>query len=89
MQRITDKMLQARFDLINKTLGRPLKPWKIQDGRSIGQVGCFHLAQQNDHNGCHEMLTDGGAVDQHGSWGTKRELYDYLGGLLDGLELGR
>ena len=90
MERITTKDLERRFERLNKTLGRPSKPWvENSEGRYEGQIGNFHLAQQNGHCGVHEITTDGGGVKQHGDWGTKRKVYEYLGGVLDGVTLGK
>lgn len=89
MQRITDRDIKAGPDRLNEALGRSLEPYsKQEDGSYKANIGNFHSYCAYGMVGLHEMFNDGGGVQSHGSLGTKRELYERIHAMLDGISLG-
>ena len=82
MNRITDKHLQAKIDLLNKITNSPAAPYV--DGKA--QIGNYHLSHAYGGVCLHRMFNDGGGVTSPLSTGhvAKRE----LAGLLDAFIAG-
>jgi len=87
--RITKAQIEAVIDWLNKELNRPLKPYENIDGKLTAQIGNFHLYQAYGAYGLHEMANESGGVRQTISLGTKKELFNSLHRLLDGIRLER
>ena len=93
--RINKANLTARVDALNKALDRPIAPYVIDlfernaGDRYRAQIGNFHIGYS--YNACqlHEMMNEHGGITTHGPAGTKREVYEYIGGLLDGIRMAR
>jgi hypothetical protein len=87
--RRTSKDLQRRVDELNEALGRPMAPWiRRSDSDLRGSVGCFHIYKTHFGYELHEMMSESGAVRQHGETiKTSAGFYSYLGGLCHGVEL--
>lgn len=85
--RTTIKQLELLIAELNKQLDRPLKPYIKEDGKLTAQIGNFHLYQGYGAYGLHEMATSGGGVRQTIYLGTKKELYNALQKLIQGVEL--
>ena len=84
MERITIDRLHQRLDLLNSTLGLPLEPHTFINGQyqanpsySIGQA-----------YGGYRLERNGGSVDVSRR-GTKREIWEFIGAMLDGIEAER
>jgi hypothetical protein len=88
MERITEKQLQNLVDRINTATGSPAKPWSRTDGRSIANVGCYHLDGAYGGWCLHRINNESGGVTTPigGGYNTKRELDGKLQSYLSGLE---
>lgn len=88
MQRITNKDIKLALNRINLALGRETEPYtKLEDGTYRCNIGNFHEYSAYGMVGLHEMSNTGGGVRSHGQLGTKRELYDRIHAMLDGIGL--
>ena len=87
--RITSKQIEAVIDWLNEELKRPLKPYKKIDGKLTAQIGNFHLYQAYGAYGLNEMASEGGGVRTIIHLGTKKELFNSIHRLLDGIRLER
>jgi hypothetical protein len=87
--RITKAQLEAVIEWLNKELKRPLKPYERIDGKLTARIGNFHLYQAYGAYALHEMRTDGGGIRQTIGLGTKKELFNSIHRLLDGIRLER
>lgn len=84
MDRITDKNLQFRVDLINKLTGSPDSPYV--DGEC--QIGNFHLSHAYGGVCLHRMHNESGGVSTPlvSCHVPKRQLHDMLCAFIAGLE---
>ena len=87
--RITIKQIKAVIDWLNTELKRPLKPYKRIDGKLTAQIGNFHLYQAYGAYGLHEMRNEHGGIKTIIHLGTKKELFNSIHRLLDGIRLER
>lgn len=88
MRRITNADIKGSLDRLNRVLGRELEPYtKREDGTYRANIGNLHEYSAYGMVGLHEMFNDGGGVKSHGGLGTKRELYERIHAMLDGIEL--
>ncbi len=86
--RITNRDIKASLDRLNKALGRATEPYtKLEDGTYRANIGNFHDYCAYGMVGLHEMSNNGGGVKSHGGLGTKRELYERIHAMLDGIGL--
>jgi hypothetical protein len=85
--RITQKDLENMVDRINEATNQPMKPWQPYDGKSVANVGNYHLSyayggvklhqMTNEHGGVRDVLTTG--------YTTKKDLFNHLNSFLYGL----
>ena len=87
--RTTLAQLEMLTAELNKLLNRPLKPYEKDNGKLTAQIGNFHLYQAYGAYGLHEMATEGGGIRQTIGLGTKKELFNSIHRLLDGIRLER
>jgi len=87
--RTTLAQIRLLIDELNKQLDRPLKPYIKENGKLTAQIGNFHLYQAYGAYGLHEMANEGGGVRETISLGTKKELFNSIHRLLDGIRLER
>lgn len=88
MQRITDRDIKGALDRLNNVLGRSTEPYtKGEDGKYHANIGNFHVNSAYGMVGLHEMFNEGGGVRSHGGLVTKRELYERIHAMLDGISL--
>ncbi len=87
--RTTLAQIRLLIDELNKQLDRPLKPYIKEDGKLTAQIGNFHLYQAYGAYGLHEMANEGGGVRTIIHLGTKKELFNSIHRLLDGIRLER
>ena len=86
--RITNKDIKASLNRLNLALGREVEPYtKLEDGTYRTNIGNFHDYSAYGMVGLHEMFNSGGGVKSHGGLGTKRELYERIHAMLDGISL--
>jgi len=86
--RITNKDIKASLNRLNLALGREVEPYtKLEDGTYRTNIGNFHDYSAYGMVGLHEMFNSGGGVKSHGGLGTKRELYERIHAMLDGIGL--
>jgi hypothetical protein len=88
MNRITDSVLQARVDYLNKLVGAPLEQWVQKDGGSESQLGNFNL--NHAYGGvCLMRITNNGggcSMPLMSSHTTKRDCYDQISAFIKGIE---
>ena len=87
--RITKAQLESVIEWLNQELKRPLKPYENIDGKLTAQIGNFHLYSAYGKYGLHEMRSEGGGIRQTIGLGTKKELFNSIHRLLDGIRLER
>ena len=87
--RTTIKQLELLTAELNKQLDRPLKPYIKENGKLTAQIGNFHLYQAYGAFGLNEMASEGGGVRTIIHLGTKKELFNSIHRLLDGIRLER
>ncbi len=91
MDRITDKHLEALCSRLNTLTGSPLQPYARDEaaGRSIAQVGNFHVSHAYGGVCLHRMSNTGGGVSTPlmGGHVTKRQLYDAMYAMISGIEM--
>ena len=89
--RITDSMLENRVKRINELTRSPLTPYSQIDGRSVANIGNFHLSYAYGGVCLHRMCNESGGVrtpiiSYHT---TKRHLYDLINAYMDGIMFAR
>jgi hypothetical protein len=89
LMRITKAQLEAVIEWLNKELKRPLKPYENIDGKFTAQIGNFHMYSAYGKYGLHEMNNEHGGVKTIIHLGTKKELFNAIHRLLDGIRLER
>lgn len=92
MQRITEKMLQARIDYLNQITGNPATPYTRAPGeRMKANIGNYHLSSAYGGVNLNQMHNDGGGVTcPLGSYHRpKGELMRELDAFIAGFELAR
>lgn len=88
-QRITDTMLDALCERLNKATGSPLTPYTRTAEHGLkANVGNFHISHAYGGVCLHRMSNTGGGVTTPLSAGhvTKRELWNEMHAFLRGLE---
>jgi len=92
MQRITNKMLEAKIAYLNKITNNPVSSYSLDEGGKYkANVGNYHLSQAYGGVCVHQMANEGGGVRTpivH-SHVKKRELFDKLCAFIDGIEYGK
>jgi len=91
MQRITDSMLEARVRRLNELTGSPQEPYSRIDGKTVANVGNFHLSHAYGGVCLNRMANESGGVrtpiiSYHT---TKRELYDLINAWMDGIQFAQ
>ena len=91
MRRITQKELQSKVDKLNEVFGRPDKAWVRKPNADLrASVGNLHIYHTHFGYELHEIVSESGAVRQHGETiKTSAGFYAYLCGLCHGVELAR
>jgi len=89
--RITDSMLNSRVKRLNELTNSPLEPYSQVDGRSVANIGNFHLSHAYGGVCLHRMCNESGGVrtpiiSYHT---TKRHLYDLINSYMDGIMFAR
>ena len=88
--RITMKHLEGLVDRLNTVTNNPLKPWeKDESGQFFANVGNYHLDGAYGGWSLYKMVNVAGGVEDVLRCGhvTKRELYNRISALLQGIEL--
>ena len=88
--RITQKNLEGLCDALKTLTGSPMTPYvKDDDGKYIRQPGNFHISYAYGGVELHRMDNQHGGVEtiSTGGYGTKRELYNWMGAFLAGMAI--
>lgn len=91
MNRITKKQLETRIDTLNSMTGQPMEPYAPvcrKDGGLMSNAGHYHLNWAYGGVGVDQMCSGGGARDIL-PLGTKRETYERLGSMIEGIRIGQ
>ena len=83
--RITIQQIDAVIEWLNNELERPQEPY----GKDKAQVGNFHMYSAYGKYGLHETQNEQGGVKTIVELGTKKELFNAIHRLLDGVRLER
>jgi hypothetical protein len=88
---ITLSMLKNKIEYLNQITNSPVKPYSEVNGKIIANIDNFHLYQAYGAFGLHRMVNEGGGVTQNHIYGlhTKRELFDRLSVLINGIEFNK
>lgn len=93
MERITDKFLDAVVLRLNRATGMPETVYQphVPGKPAVVNVGNFHLAKAYGGVSLHQVVNDGGGIDDIFSVGfvSKRELAGLIHAFLKGFDLGR
>jgi len=87
MDRITYKQLEYFVNELNELTNSPLKPYEQVNGKLIGQLGNFHLYGAYGATALHRTMNNGGGVTEIIGLSTKRELYNRLRSMIQGIKL--
>ena len=91
MNRITEKMLQAKVDYLNKITGNPDAPYAKTEAGLKANIGNYHISGAYGGVCLHQMVNEGGGVRTPLQAGhvPKRELFDGLCAFIKGIEIGK
>lgn len=84
--RITNKILAAQIDFLNKRTNNALIPLIKIDDRLIWNIGNYHLSIYNSSATLHQVSSESGGVTEICPSCTKKELYRFIQGFLLGLD---
>ena len=94
--RITDNNLQSLVDVINRTMGTPMTPYKPYDeavGRAQPNANAYHLSHAYGGVALHKMSSREGCTGVSDVFGCahmpKRDLYERMHAFLRGVEAKR
>jgi len=89
--RITDSMLNSRVKRLNELTNSPLEPYSRIEGRTVANIGNFHLSHAYGGVCLHRMYNDGGSITTPiiSYHTTKRHLYDLINAYADGIMFAR
>ena len=89
MERITQSDLECLVDRINKATGSPATPYTRDGDKAHANIGNYHLDYAYGGVKLHHMDNERGGVEtiSTGGFGTKRELYNWMGAFLAGLAI--
>lgn len=85
-QRITQKDLDQIVRVLNRRAGTPETP---SDDNGNANVGAYILHQAYGSTGLHQIVSEGFAVRTIVGLTTRRECYNAIAALIDGIEIGR
>ncbi len=90
-ERITEGMIELRVKRLNELTHSPASAYTVDadTGRHMAQIGNYHTSSQSGGMALERMVNVSGGVEQVISRGPKRELFDRLGSLIDGISIGR
>ena len=89
MDRISRKDLDYFVNELNVLTNNPLKPYEQVNGKLIGQIGNYHLYGAYGAIALHQTMNNGGGVHEIFALSTKRELYNKIRAMIQGIELGK
>ncbi len=88
MRRISQSNIDRVVARLNETTGNPSEPWREVGSAYRANVGNYHCSIENGGVAV-EQIVEGGGTTKIIDRGTKREVYEKLHALLDGIEIGR
>jgi hypothetical protein len=89
MDRITRKNLDYFVNELNVLTNNPLKPYIEVNGKLTGAIGNYHIYGAYGAWGLHQTMNEGGGIKEIFGLSTKRELYNKIRALIQGIELGK
>lgn len=89
MDRITEKQLYARIKYLNELTGNPVDSYKMVNSHYHAQIGNYHLDIAYGGYALNQMYNDNGGVTQVIMRCSKRELYNQINRLIDGIAIGK
>ena len=88
MQRITEKQIESALARLNTATNSPAAAYvRDADGVYTAQVGNWHASGAYGGVQLQRMHNTSGGVASFGGYGTKRELYERIHAMLDGLRV--
>lgn len=85
MERIAQAQLNYAVERINVNTKSPLTPYTKVDGKLVANIGNFHIYGAYGGYGLHRMCNEGGGITQIIGISTKRELYNQLQAMINGI----
>lgn len=90
MERITIKHLRHVVALLNDAAGAAREPYTRDDeGRFRANVGTFTIDRAYGGFRLERIVTEGGGARDISPRGTAREVYEFINGMLEGIEVAR
>ena len=88
MDRISEKRLECRVNLLNNMLGYPTEYWKPYkvDGVHACNPNHYYIGKAYGGYRLEQICNLGGGARDISPRGTKREVWDYIGGMIKGIE---
>jgi hypothetical protein len=87
MERITNKMLNGKVDLLNKLLGQSTESYsKKANGEWAPNPRVFYIGAAYGGYRLERMCNSGSGASDISPRGTKREVYDYVSAFIQGVE---
>ena len=88
-ERISEGMIKLLVSRLNQATGSPDSAYTLDaEGRYKANAGNYHTSSQLGGMAL-ERMVEGGGTEQIISRGTKRELFERLHSLLDGISIGK
>lgn len=84
--RITDKILNAQIDCLNKKTNNALTPVSKINDKLIWNIGNYHLSFYDSFVSLHQVSNDSGGITEICPSCTRKELYKFIQGFLLGLD---
>ena len=85
MERIKQSQLDYAIERINIHTNSPLKPYAKIEGKLVANIGNFHLYGAYGGYGLHRMCNESGGITTIIGISTKRELYNQLQAMINGI----
>ena len=89
MQKITRKELDYFINELNELTNSPRKPYIEVNGKLKGAIGNYHIYGAYGSIALHQTMNEGGGIKEIFGLSTKRELYNKIRALIQGIELGK
>lgn len=87
MKRTTIKMIELRLEYLNELTNSPKTTYTRKEGKFTANIGNFHIYQAYGSTGIHRISNISGGVTTVIGLTTKRDCYNRLNSLIQGLEL--
>lgn len=91
MKRVRQQLLDVRLEWLNKALGRPMNPWRTENGKNKGNIGNLHFDKNIGGLRIEEIANESGAASCPfgcNRWSTG-EMYEVLDTILAAVEMAQ